>query len=67
MTQRLDEPEAREILEELARTGPPTARVAAIRVLLKLNAVEREEEGSRADFDAFDELYDVEMRPNGSG
>jgi len=30
MTQRLDEPEAREILEELARTGPPTARVAAL-------------------------------------
>jgi hypothetical protein len=35
--QQLDEAEARRILEDLARTGPATARVAAIKVLREMH------------------------------
>jgi hypothetical protein len=53
-TQKLDKQEAREILEELARTGPPTARVAAIRVLLRLDAEEEKERPAPSPFDLLD-------------
>jgi hypothetical protein len=41
---RLDPAEAREILEDLARTGPPTARVSALRILLRLYREEQEDD-----------------------
>jgi hypothetical protein len=41
---RLERDEAREILEELARTGPPSAQVAAIRVLLRLDRDDEEDQ-----------------------
>jgi hypothetical protein len=60
---KLDEDEARNILEELARNrlGPASARVAAIRVLLRLDREERELEEARSSTgnSAFDALYDV--------
>jgi len=55
--ERLDRDEARGILEELARTGPPTARVAAIRVLLRMDHEEQETDEPPS---PFDELYDLE-------
>ena len=55
--ERLDRDEAREILEELARAGPPTARVAAIRVLLRMDHEEQEAEEPPS---PFDDLYDLE-------
>jgi hypothetical protein len=58
---KLDEDEARSILEDLARTGPPSAKVAAIRVLLRLDREEREMEEARSPtgVGSLDELYDV--------
>jgi hypothetical protein len=53
MPERLDKDEACQILEELARTGPPSAQVEAIRVLLRLDK-ESEEEWQPDAFDALD-------------
>jgi hypothetical protein len=52
----MDEEEMRGILEDLARNGPPSAQVAAIRVLPKLDLEEPDEEEPRT---AFDDLYDL--------
>jgi hypothetical protein len=40
---RLEGAEARRILEDLARNGPPSAKVNAIRLLLRLDLEEAEE------------------------
>jgi hypothetical protein len=63
---RMDEAEARSILEDLARTGPPTARVASLKVLLALDkeAAEAAKEPERT---PFDDLYDVEPPPRSNG
>ena len=61
---KMEEGEMRGILEDLARHGPPSARVAAIRVLRKLNREERDAEDQINPFATFDptgELYDVEL------
>jgi hypothetical protein len=43
MTEKtMDEAEARRILEDLARNGPPTAQVASIKVLLEMERAEAE-------------------------
>jgi hypothetical protein len=42
---RFDATEARQILEDLARTGPPSAKVNAIRLLLRLDLEEAEKRG----------------------
>jgi hypothetical protein len=60
----LDEAEARRILEDLARTGPPTARVASIKVLREMNkdakaAAEAEE--AQAVPAGFEGLYEDEF------
>lgn len=47
--QKMDEEEMRSILEDLARTGPPSARVAAIRVLHKLTREETEKHGTQTE------------------
>jgi hypothetical protein len=54
MTERaMDEAEARRILENLARNGPPTAQVASIKVLIELDKAA--EAGPEPDaFDALD-------------
>jgi hypothetical protein len=41
---RLDEAEARRILEGLARHGPPTAQVASIKVLREMDKAAKEAE-----------------------
>jgi hypothetical protein len=51
----VEKTEARDILEDIARNGPPSAQVSAIRVLLRL---EREEEAEQPQPSPFDELYD---------
>jgi hypothetical protein len=59
----IDAAEARRILEDLARNGPPTAKVAAIKVLREMEKDERaaavEAERGRTGDAAFDELYDA--------
>ena len=49
MTEKqLDQTEARQILENLARNGPPTAQVAALRALREFErAAKAEEEAER--------------------
>jgi anthranilate phosphoribosyltransferase len=54
MTERINRDEARQILEKLARTGPPSAQVAAIRLLLRLEK-EREEQAAEGPT-AFEDL-----------
>jgi hypothetical protein len=44
------------ILEEIARTGPDTARIQAIKVLLKLD--DPEQSTSLTGFEQLDELYE---------
>jgi hypothetical protein len=60
----MDEAEARQILENLARHGPPTAQVAAIKVLREMHKADAEAE-KEAEPTAFDRLglYDVEVGP----
>ena len=63
MSDRLDKDEAREILEELARTGPPSAQVAAIRVLLRLDKEDQEEEEPPDPFEELDPPWRREAAP----
>lgn len=58
----MDEAEARSLLERLARHGPPTAQVAAIKVLLQMDkeAAEAAKEPERTQFDEAG-LYDFEV------
>ena len=63
MTEKpIDEAEAKRILSNLARNGPPTAQVAAIKVLREIHKAEKE--AAEAERDArmvppgFDGLYD---------
>ena len=63
MTEKqLDEAEARRILEDLARNGPPTAKVASIKVLREMDkdAAEAEREADQIP-QGFDGLYDDEF------
>ena len=59
---KMDEAEARRILENLARSGPPTARVASIKVLREMDkdaaAAEREDQLTPPGFEG---LYDDEF------
>jgi hypothetical protein len=62
---KLDEAEARRILENLARNGPPTAQVASIKVLREMDkdakaAAEAERE-AQAIPPGFEGLYDDEF------
>jgi hypothetical protein len=61
----IDAAEARRILEDLARNGPPTAQVAAIKVLREMDKDERaaaaEAEWGRTGNPGFDELYDDDL------
>jgi hypothetical protein len=59
---QLDEAEARRILENLARNGPPTAQVASIKVLREMDkdAAEAEREADAIP-PGFDGLYDDEF------
>ena len=64
MTQKqMDEAEARSILEDLARNGPPTAQVAAIKVLRDMDKAEKEvaEAEAQALPPGFEGLYDDEF------
>ena len=58
----IDEAEARRILEDLARNGPPTAQVASIKVLRELDkdAAKAEKEAD-ATPPGFEGLYDDEF------
>jgi hypothetical protein len=63
MTEKaMDEAEARQILENLARNGPPTAQVASIKVLLEMDraAAESEKEAEPTQFERAG-LYDDEI------
>jgi hypothetical protein len=58
---KMDEAEARRILEDLARNGPPTAQVASIKVLRDMDKDERavaEVERHRTGIRELDALYD---------
>jgi hypothetical protein len=59
----IDAAEARRILENLARNGPPTAQVAALRALREMDTDERaaaaEAEWGRTGDPTFDALYDA--------
>ena len=61
---QLDEAEARRILEDLARNGPPTAQVASIKVLREMDKDAKAAEAER-DADAtpsgFEGLYEDEF------
>jgi hypothetical protein len=57
----MDEAEARRILEHLARHGPPTAQVAAIKVLRDMDKAAREAaeaEKEAGNPSGFEGLYD---------
>jgi VIT1/CCC1 family predicted Fe2+/Mn2+ transporter len=63
---QMDEAEARSILEDLARNGPATAQVAAIKVLLALGKEEAEAKAEESTgFDRLDELYRLADDRNG--
>ena len=57
----MDEAEARSILENLARSGPPTAQVAAIKVLRDMAKTDKEAEEAEREAQAippgFEGLY----------
>jgi hypothetical protein len=61
----IDEAEARQILEDLARNGPPTAKVGAIKVLREMAKDARAAEEAEREADAippgFEGLYDDEF------
>jgi hypothetical protein len=63
----MDEAEARRILEDLARNGSPTARVAAIKVLREIEKDERaaaaEAQAGRTGVDELDNLYALRVEP----
>jgi hypothetical protein len=66
MTEKtMDEAEARSILENFARNGPPTAQVAAIKVLRDMDKAAKEAEEAERKADAippgFEGLYDDEF------
>jgi hypothetical protein len=66
MTEKtIDEAEARSILEDMARNGPPTARVASIKVLREMDkdakAAEEAERAADAVPPGFEGLYDDEF------
>jgi hypothetical protein len=62
----LDEAEARRILEDLARNGPPTAKVASIKVLREMDKdAEAAREPEPTQFERL-ELYDNET-PQSAG
>jgi hypothetical protein len=52
----IDEAEARRILENLARNGPPTAQVASIKVLRDMDKAEAQERAAR-ETRSFEELH----------
>ena len=52
-----DEAEARRILENLARNGPPTAQVASIKVLRDMDKAARAQERAERETRSFDELH----------
>jgi hypothetical protein len=62
---KMDEAEARRILENLARTGPPTAQVASIKVLREMDrdakAAAEAERKADAIPPGFEALYDYEF------
>ena len=53
----IDEAEARRILENLARNGPPTAQVASIKVLRDMDRAAREEEKAGRETRSYEELH----------
>lgn len=58
MTEKpIDEGEARRILEDLARNGPPTAQVASITVLRDMDKAAKAEEHAARETRSFDELH----------
>jgi hypothetical protein len=58
MTEKpIDEAEARRILENLARNGPPTAQVAAIKVIRDMDKAAQAEERAAREMRAFEELH----------
>ena len=63
--ERLDQTEARQILENLARNGPPTAQVAALRALREFERAAKAEEEAEREANAippgFEGLYDDEF------
>jgi hypothetical protein len=62
---KIDEAEARRILEDLARHGSDTAKVASLKVLREMDKDERaaaaEAELHRTGNPGFDDLYDDEL------
>jgi hypothetical protein len=61
----MDEAEAKLILENLARNGPPTAQVASIKVLRQMDKNARDaaeaEKGATSVPPGFESLYDDEF------
>jgi hypothetical protein len=62
MTEKpMDEAEARRILENLARNGPPTAQVAAIKVIRAMDKSAEAEREDQSIPSGFEGLYDDEF------
>ena len=65
LEKRIDEAEARRILERLARHGPPTAQVASIKVLREMDKDAKAEAVAEREAHAvppgFEGLYDDEF------
>jgi hypothetical protein len=62
MTEKpMDEAEARRILENLARNGPPTAQVASIKVLRDMDKDAEAEKEDQATPSGFEGLYEDEF------
>lgn len=65
----MDEDEARAILVNLARTGPPTAQIGAIKTLLAMDRAAKEEAEAETEARAvptgFEGLYDDEVSMRG--
>ena len=62
----IDEAEARRILEDMARNGPPTAKVAAIKVIRDMDKAAAEEKAETRSFEELHpELYEGVTPRNG--
>jgi hypothetical protein len=67
---KMDDAEARRILENLARNGPPTAQVAAIKVLRDMDKEAKaaaDAEAAQAVPPGFEGLYDATCSPRSEG